>query len=559
VITVTDLFCGAGGSGLGATAVPGVELVMAANHSARAIETHAANFPATEHDCADISQVEPRRYRRTNILWASPECTNHSVAKGRRRKSTAELTLFDDEPLHDDVAERSRATMWDVVRFAEVHRYDAVIVENVVDAACWPPFHAWLAAMDAYGYDHHVVFLNSMHAPAIAAPRAPQSRDRMYVVFWRRGNRAPELEIRPRGWCGHCDREVECRQSFKARGRNWPLARWGRYRAQYLYTCTTPGCGRQVEPHVLPAASAIDWTVPGERIGDRQRPLSDKTLARIRAGLERYGQPITLEAAGNTFERRPGVRTWPVDGPTATLTTTATRAIACVPLLVPAGGTRNETAAAVTDPFRTRTTTENEGLLVPVEARDRLRAASTREPMRTQTSRHETALVVPYYGTGRARPATPHALPTMCTVDTAGLAFVAELRGGSSDARPVTDPLATVCASGNHHMLVRHNTARGNPAQMCTPVGEPIRTLTTAGHQSLVGWPSELPAVDDCTFRMLQVSEIQAAMAFTPDYVITGNKRERVRQLGNGVTPPAAEWLIRAVVAALTNDTAIAA
>src|SRR5437660_5249074 len=60
----TDLFCGAGGSGLGAWAA-GVELYMAANHSRIAIDTHAANFPDTEHDCADISQVDPRRYRRT--------------------------------------------------------------------------------------------------------------------------------------------------------------------------------------------------------------------------------------------------------------------------------------------------------------------------------------------------------------------------------------------------------------------------------------------------------------------------------------------------------------
>lgn len=567
MITVTDLFCGAGGSGLGATAVPGVELVMAANHSPRAIETHTANFPTVEHDCADISQVEPRRYRRTNILWASPECTNHSVAKGRRRVRAEQPSLFGEEPVPDHVAERSRATMWDVVRFAEVHRYDAVIVENVVDAACWPPFHAWLAAMSAYGYTHRVVFLNSMHAPAIHAPRAPQSRDRMYVVFWRTGNRAPDLDIRPRGWCDHCGREVECRQTFKQRGRNWPLPQWGRYRAQYLYTCTTPGCGRQVEPYALPAASAIDWTVPGERIGDRDKPLSPKTLARIEAGLARYAQPITLEAAGNTFERRPGVRTWPVDGPTATLTTTATRALAAppdvVPLLVPAGGTRNDTAVPVTGPFRTRTTTENEGLLVPLEGRNGKHAATTAAPLRTQTARHETALVVPYYRTGHAHPADRSAMPTMCTVDTAGVAFVAELRGGGSTARDVSEPLATVCASGNHHMLVRQNTARGNPGQMCTPVTEPARTITTAGHQSLVGWttepPASLPAVEDCTFRMLQVPEIQAAMAFTPDYVITGNKRERVRQLGNGVTPPAAEWLIRAVVASLSPGGEVAA
>lgn len=477
MITVTDLFCGAGGSGLGATAVPGVQLSMAANHSPRAIETHAANFPDCLHDCADISQVEPRRYRRTNILWASPECTNHSQAKGRKRQSAAP-DLF-GETLPDHVAERSRATMWDVPRFTEVHRYDAVIVENVVDAANWEPFGAWLAAMDSYGYDHHVVFLNSMHAPAINAPRAPQSRDRMYVVFWRKGNRAPDLEVRPHGWCSTCAREVECRQAFKTRGPSWPLPRWGRYGPQYIYVCTTTGCGRQVEPYALPAAAAIDWATPGQRIGDRPKPLSDKTTARIKAGLARY---------------------------------------ATAPMLVPAGGTRNDTAAPTDVPMRTRTTTENEALLVPVEGRN-IGSAPASAPMRTQTTRHETALVVPYYGTGQAR-LSNRPMPTMGTVDTAAL-------------------------------VMRNNTARGDQGQMSTPVSEPLRTLTTSGHQSLITWPHTPPAVEDCAFRMLTVGEIQAAMAFRPDYVVTGSKREQVRQLGNGVTPPAAEFLIRAVVDSL--------
>jgi DNA (cytosine-5)-methyltransferase 1 len=551
LITMTDLFCGAGGSGLGATVVSGVDLVMAANHSPRAIETHELNFPNCAHDCADISQVEPRRYRRTNILWASPECTNHSVAKGRKR-TDPQPDLFGDV-VPDHVAERSRATMWDVPRFAEVHRYDAVIVENVVDAANWPPFQAWLMAMDSYGYDHDIVYLNSMHAPAIAAPRAPQSRDRMYVVFTRKGNRKPDLEIRPLGWCHACDRQVECRQAFKPRSQSWPLARWGRYRAQYIYVCSTPGCGRQVEPYALPAASAIDWATRGERIGDREKPLSDKTLARIKAGLERYARPMTFEATGNTFVRtdehgRPVyARAWPVDQPTATLTTSQTRA-----LLVPSGGTWNETAQSIGDPFRARTTRENEGLLVPVEGRDGKVAAHSSEPMRTQTARHETALVVPYYSAAEHAHLTDRPIGALTTRDRYGLAFVAELRGGGSTARDVREPLATVCANGNHHMLVRHNSAKpGDEGHLSTPVTEPARTITTAGHQSLVGWPRSVPDVEDCTFRMLTVPEIQAAMAFTPDYVVTGNKREQVKQLGNGVTPPAAEFLVRAVVDSL--------
>lgn len=73
-VTVTDLFCGAGGSSLGAESVAGVRLEMAANHWKTAIDVHQARFPHARHDLADISQADPRRYPATNVLIASPEC-----------------------------------------------------------------------------------------------------------------------------------------------------------------------------------------------------------------------------------------------------------------------------------------------------------------------------------------------------------------------------------------------------------------------------------------------------------------------------------------------------
>lgn len=536
-LTVTDLFCGAGGSSQGAHAVPGVEVLLAANHWQLAVDTHAENFPEVQHDTANISQADPRRYRRTNILWASPECTNHSQAKGRRRDADTQPDLF-GEVLPDEAAVRSRSTMWDVPRFAEHHRYDAIIVENVVDAAKWVMWPAWLHAMHLLGYEHRTVWLNSMHAPAQAAPRAPQSRDRLYVVFWRAGNKAPALDVCPPAWCAKCGRDVDAWQWWKK-----PTERWGRYRAQYLYRC--PTCRDVVEPYALPASAAIDWALPGQRIGDRKTPLRPATLARIEAGLRRYARkPVTMEVGGNTFARPGYVRAWPVDQPTPTLTTTATRA-----LLVPAGGTWNGEASSTDDPMRTRTTRETEALVVPVEGRDGIRARTSGEPMRTQTARLTDALVVPYYGNGAAQP-SDRPLPTVTTVDGAALAFIAELRGGHSDARPVTDPLSTVTASGNHHMLVRNNTARGDQGQMSYLSTEPVRTVLANARQSLVEW-TDPPAVDDCTFRMLQPGEIQQAMAFHVTYRVLGNRREQVRQLGNAVTPPAAEWLIRAVAESL--------
>ena len=122
-LTMTDLFCGAGGSSTGAVSVPGVSVRLAANHWDRAIETHNANHPDTDHLQADISQADPRYIPTSDILWASPECTNHSRAKGKKLASQPDLF---GEVLPDAAAERSRSTMWDVVRFAEVHNYKAI-------------------------------------------------------------------------------------------------------------------------------------------------------------------------------------------------------------------------------------------------------------------------------------------------------------------------------------------------------------------------------------------------------------------------------------------------
>lgn len=174
-ITVTDQFCGAGGSSQGATWA-GAEVKLALNHWELAIETHNTNFPDTYHECTDISACDPRRYPTTDILITSPECTNHSLAKGKKRKHAAQMDLWQGSMI-DPAEERSRATMWDVPRFAEYHNYNAIIVENVVDARRWVMFPAWLQAMHLLGYNHQIVYLNSMFFHP-----TPQSRDRQSVV-----------------------------------------------------------------------------------------------------------------------------------------------------------------------------------------------------------------------------------------------------------------------------------------------------------------------------------------------------------------------------------------
>lgn len=515
-LDTTDLFAGAGGSSTGAVEA-GYSVVTAMNHWDLAMETHNANHPNTVHIQADISQYDPRLVRRTLVLWASPECTNHSVAKGKKRVVN-QPDLFGDE-LPDEAADRSRATMFDVLRFTERHHYEYVIVENVPDAARWVMFEPWLASMHAMGYLHHIVWLNSMHAQYGGLP-APQSRDRMYVVFWKRGNRRPDFDkyFRPKAYCPSCDEIVNAMQVFKK------AEAWGRYKAQYQFKCPKASCRAQVvEPGWLPAASIIDWGLRGQRIGDRMKPLAAKTMARIQAGLNKYaGKTLQLEAGGNQYDsadpKRGGdyFRIWPTDEVLRTLHTSPTKA-----LLVPVEGREGKEAGIVTDPIRTQTTRNETGLLVPAGGTWNDDARPVTEPLRALTTRDSNALVTPpehhmlmeYYGNGQMR-SLANPIPTIPTGDR--FAMVTTLRGQNAP-KDVGQPFDTFAANGTHHALTE--------------------------------WT--IPDIEDCEFRMLEPYEIKEGMAFPKDYIMLGNKRVQVKMAGNAVTPPSARDLYLCIAEAL--------
>jgi DNA (cytosine-5)-methyltransferase 1 len=356
-ITATDLFCGGGGSSQGLHAA-GVDVVLAANHWRLAVDSHNANFPDTLHDCADISQVEPRRYPRTTMLWASPSCTAQSSANTLKGPQT-ERPPADDElypPLPDDAAARSRATMWDVVRMSEFHRYRMVLVENVVEAATnWVLFQPWIAAMRSLGYEHKIISLNSMFAGGTDFQAAAQSRDRLYVAFWRAGDTAPDFDVRPAAFCQPCGQEVAAVQQFKR-----PDTVAGKYRKQYLYHC--PRCTQVVEPYTRAASEIIDWSLPSQRIGDRDRPLADKTMARINAGLVKFGGHLMVPVEG-----RDGKVAQPVDGPMRTQTARNETGVLGVPFFAELrGGGSHKVQRPVSDPLATVTASGNHhGLVVP--------------------------------------------------------------------------------------------------------------------------------------------------------------------------------------------------
>jgi DNA (cytosine-5)-methyltransferase 1 len=577
-VTVTDQFCGAGGSSIGATSA-GAELRLALNHWKLAIETHNSNFPDADHDCTDISACDPRRYPSTDILLTSPECTNHSLAKGKVRKMQAQLELFGKLEL-DPAEERSRATMWDVCRFAEHHHYRIVIVENVVEARWWTPFPAWLQAMELLGYHHKIVYLNSMFAHP-----TPQSRDRMYVVFWKKSLRAPNLDIRPRAHCPGCGRDVASVQSWKN-----PTKPWGKYGQQYVYRC--PDCAEQVTPYYFCAANAIDWSLPAPRIGDRARPLKEKTLKRIEIGLKKFARPIQVDLTQQEGRARP------LTDPAFTQVGSEKFALAVPPFLVNfvQSGSDGSRASSVEGAWPTQVGNVHHALITPpftIETQwshaEGDRSAGIEEPLPTQTGQQGRGVVVPPFlvsvnhSTDRSRDVT-EAAPTAMPQGNPYLVtppYLVDLRGENAP-KGTDDPLSTVCGSGNHHGLVMPFLSSYYGTGEGSPIDDPVPTVPTRDRHALVlapfivsyytrlsgqqaavssleaavptvpgrathylAQPGETPAVEDCGFRMLQPHEIGRAMAFPNSYKVLGNQREKVKQFGNAVTPPVMEVLLR--------------
>jgi DNA (cytosine-5)-methyltransferase 1 len=203
-LDVTDFFCGADGASTG-LASAGFRVVTAANHWDRAIETHAANHPGTEHLCADINNLDMRRLPRTRVLWASVICTEISPAGGRKRRPTkGQMQLMEYGSMNDAAFVRTRATALDVIRATEVHRYDVVVVENVVDFAVdWELFDWWKSGMEILGYRTKIISVSSAHVGGPGNEAAPQWRDRIYIVFVRTGVPMPDLNLRPLAWCQH--------------------------------------------------------------------------------------------------------------------------------------------------------------------------------------------------------------------------------------------------------------------------------------------------------------------------------------------------------------------
>lgn len=504
---VADLFAGAGGMSEGAveaiTARGLTPRLVAVNHWPVAVATHTENHPTAEHRCAPVESVDPRELvpsGRLDLLMAAPECTHHANARGGK-------------PIND----QSRASAWHIMRWLELLRVESVLIENVPEFQTWGPlgangrplksrkgeiFQAFIETLRRYGFKVEYRVLNA------ADYGAATSRRRLFIVGVRGNRRVP-----------------------------WPTPTHSKTGGKSLFGTTAKWRG---------AREIIDWKIEGSSIFNRKRPLAPATMRRILDGLARYSpalEPFLVILRQNMAAQS-------LDGPIPALTGNGTHVGLAEPFLIPFYGER--------DGQRPRTHSVDEplpvapasgggkfGVIEPFVLQQQSGGVARRvdEPLPTVATDGAITLVQPFIvqsgGPRGGTQSVDEPMKTLLTREHKALVepFLVPPRGFSEGAVDSVDrPLRTIKAVDGHvfGLVEPFITKYNGTAVRGMSVEEPLDTVTSRDRFGLVQ-----PVINgytlDIRFRMLQPHELSQAMSFPRSYVFTGNKGERIRQIGNAV------------------------
>ncbi|MBX2906194.1 MAG: DNA cytosine methyltransferase [Taibaiella sp.] len=357
-LLVVDLFCGAGGTSTGFEMTNGEALVIACvNHDYLAIKSHWANYPHIAHFEEDIRTLDLQclvklldHYRMLYpeakvVLWASLECTNFSKAKGGQPRDADSRTLAHSLYMHWDAATGEYV---DGDSYIQLLRPDYIQIENVVEFMSWGPldengkpmsrrngtdFMAWCNEVDGLGYHNEWRELNSADFGAYT------SRNRLFGCFAKHG-----LTI-------HWPEPTHA----KSRKSKVVSSKKGEMQQASFFDM------KELKPWKA-VKDVLDLKDEGKSIFDREKPLSEKTLERIYAGLVKYvaggkeafllkynstsrkgvhhppsvDEPCPVVAAQNRlgvtfiskhFSGKPDGKNIPVTGPAGTITTSANQSV----------------------------------------------------------------------------------------------------------------------------------------------------------------------------------------------------------------------------------------
>lgn len=239
---IIDAFAGGGGASVGIEMALGRPVDIAINHDEQAIRMHKTNHRDTLHLTEDIFKVNLKKYvgnQHVDLMWASPDCTSHSKAKGGQPRKQG-----------------LRILPWAVFKHAKQILPDVIIMENVEEIQQWGPldstgrpikeragedYRKFITAMKSLGYDFDCREL------VAADYGAPTTRKRWYAIFRRDG------------------RDIV-----------WPEQTHSKY-PQITGKEPWKQCG-----------DYIDWSDLGTSIFDRKKSLAEATQKRIANGIRKY-------------------------------------------------------------------------------------------------------------------------------------------------------------------------------------------------------------------------------------------------------------------------------
>ena len=526
-----DLFCGAGGTstGISAARLQGQEcakVVACVNHDPKAIASHAANHPDTLHFTEDIRtlQLSPmvsclQRAREANpgaltVLWASLECTNFSRAKGGQPRDADSRTLAEH-----------------LFRYIEALAPDYIQIENVEEFQSWgevdengkpvsmdkgKSYLRWVRNVRRYGYNFERRILNAADYGAYT------SRKRFFGIFAKKG--LPIVFPEPT----HC-KDGGTGSLFD------DLQKW------------------------RPVSDVLDFSNEGASIFGRKKPLSEKTLQRIYAGLIKFvaGGKKAFLVKYNSVNRKTGKYCPPsIDGPCPTVATQNRLAVAKVHFL---------SKQFSGDPY---------GKNMPVDV-----------PAGSITTIDHHALIqakrfIVNYRFNNTGHSVEDPAPTICTVGQIGVASCRflDMQYGNGKPSSVESAAGTVTPNPKHHLVTvrQHYLMTPQFASAGGSVDSPCFTLiarmdkmppylvtTETGDVAIEIYATDSPmtvrikefmalyCIEDITMRMLMISELKLIMGFPEDYILVGTQADQKKFIGNAVEVTIARKLCEALCSAI--------
>lgn len=540
-----DLFCGAGGTSTGVENARYADeqcakVVACVNHDANAIASHAANHPDALHFTEDIRTLElsplvahVERMKKIYpdalvVLWASLECTNFSKAKGGQPRDADSRTLAEH-----------------LFRYIEAIYPDYIQIENVEEFMSWGDmdekghpiskdkgrcYEKWKRNVRKYGYDFDWRILNAADYGAYT------TRKRFFGIFAKRG--LPIVFPEPT----HCK---DGKSDMFGKLEKWK-----------------------------PVKEVLDFSDEGDSIFCRKKPLAEKTLERIYAGLIKFvaGGKDAFIVKYNSMSRTGKYQAPSVDEPCPVVATQGRLALAKVNFLSKQfSGQPDCKNISVEGPAGTITCKDHHAFVSAYYGNGHNHSVELPAP--TVTTKDRLALVNSVfidnqYGTGKP---TSIELPvgTVTTVPKFNMVSckpwimnTAFSNVGSS----IEQPSQTITANRKWHYLMnpQFTSAGGSVNNPCftliarmdkmppylVEVEGGIGIQVTSDDSPMTIKIKEFMAlygIIDIKMRMLRIAELKKIMGFPEDYVLIGPQSDQKKFIGNAVEVNMARVLCEAI------------